>query len=352
VATKLATTGMVNTSSTNWDRSDDELMSELAAGRREALGPVHSRYASLIFGLAARSLDRATAEEITQEVFLTVWQKAATFDPTRGTLRAWVSQITQTRVLNELRRRGRRPRATPGTTGTGSEYLADSEPGPAEAVWHEHRRAAVRAAVDALPPPQREALSLAFLEDLTHEQVADFLKLPLGTTKSRIRSGLKALRGSLAPLVASGLILAGLLTLAGLREHANEAAQRRLGRALGLVTNSEVVPRRLGPAPGINPDSHGNYRGRPGVDLAVLTMSHLAPPSRGYEYRAWASHGGRWTLLGRVQLDNDGRSLLIAEGPDLVTLPDQLQVTLEPVANRADAGSTPAGPPVIRWPAQ
>ncbi len=209
MSTKLATTGMVNTSSTNWDRSDEELMSELAAGRREALGPVHSRYASLIFELAARSLDRATAEEITQEVFLTVWQKAATFDPTRGTLRAWVSQITQTRVLNELRRRGRRPRTTSGTTDAGSEYLADSEPGPAEAVWHEHRRAAVRAAVDALPPPQREALSLAFLEDLTHEQVADFLKLPLGTTKSRIRSGLKALRGSLAPLVASGLILAG-----------------------------------------------------------------------------------------------------------------------------------------------
>ena len=62
-------------------------MSELAAGRREALGPLHGRYASLVFGLAARSLDRATAEEITQEVFLTVWQKAATFDPARGTFR-------------------------------------------------------------------------------------------------------------------------------------------------------------------------------------------------------------------------------------------------------------------------
>ena len=72
------------------DRSDEELMSQLAAGRPEALGPLHGRYASLVFGLAARSLDRATAEEITQEVFLTVWQKAATFDPARGTFRAWV----------------------------------------------------------------------------------------------------------------------------------------------------------------------------------------------------------------------------------------------------------------------
>ena len=341
-----------HTPSTNGDRNDEELMSELAAGRREALGPLHGRYASLVFGLAARSLDRATAEEITQEVFLTVWQKAATFDPARGTFRAWVSHITQTRVINELRRRGRRPRATSESDGKGSENLADSDPGPAEAVWREHRRAAIRAAVDALPPPQREALSLAFLDDLTYEQVADFLNLPVGTAKGRIRSGLKSLRVQLAPLIMVGLILASLLTFAGLREKAQQAALRRQGRALSLVTNSEVVPKRLGAAPGTNPAAHGNYRGRPGWDLAVLTLSYLAPAPEGYEYRAWASHGGRWTLLGQPHLDNDGRSLIIAEGPELATPPDQLQVTLEPVGNRADAGAAPTGPPVVRWPAQ
>ena len=103
------------------------------------------------------------------------------------------------------------------------------------------------------------------------------------------------------------------------------------------------MPRRLGPAPGINPAAHGNYRGLPGVDLAVLTLSYLAPAPRGYEYRAWASHGGRWTLLGRAQLDDDGRSLIIAEGPELATPPDQLQVTLEPVDTRADAGAARPG---------
>ena len=123
-------------------------------------------------------------------------------------------------MLNELRRRGRRPRATSQSHGSGGDHLPDPGPDPAESAWREHRRAVVRAAVEALPAPQREALSLAFLEDLTHEQVAAFLDLPLGTTKSRIRSGLKALRGRLAPLVGAGLILAGLLTVAGLREHA------------------------------------------------------------------------------------------------------------------------------------
>jgi RNA polymerase sigma-70 factor (ECF subfamily) len=254
-------------------------------------------------------------------------------------------------VINELRRRGRRPRTTSDASGAESENLADLDPGPAEAVWREHRRAAVRAAVEALPPPQRDALSLAFLEDLTNEQVATFLNLPLGTTKSRIRSGLKSLRVKLAPLVAVGLILASLLTLAGLREKAHQVILRRLDRALSLVTNSEVVPKRLGAATGINPAAHGNYRGRPGVDLAVLTLSNLPPAPRGYEYRAWASHGGRWTLLGRAQIDNDGRGLMIVEGPELATPPDQLHVTLEPVGNRADARSAPTGPPVIRWPA-
>jgi hypothetical protein len=210
----------------------------------------------------------------------------------------------------------------------------------------------VRAAVETLPAPQREALSLAFLEDLTNEQVADFLNLPLGTAKSRIRSGLKSLRVRLAPLVTAGLILAGLLTVAGLREQAHQAALRRQGRALSLVTNSDVVPRRLGAAPGTDPAAHGNYRGLPGFDLAVLTLSHLPPAPEGYEYRAWASHQGRWTLLGRARVDNDGRSLIIAEGPELTTPPDQLQVTLEPVGNRADGGAAPTGPPVIRWPAQ
>jgi NADH dehydrogenase len=89
----------------------------------------------------------------------------------------------------------------------------------------------------------------------------------------------------------------------------------------------------------------------PGVDLAVLTLSHLEPAPRGHEYRAWASHGGRWSLLGRAQLDNDGRSLMIAEGPELAIPPDQLQVTLEPIGARAGAGAVPTGPPVIRWPA-
>ena len=107
------------------------------------------------------------------------------------------------------------------------------------------------------------------------------------------------------------------------------------------------MPIGSSPVPGMNLEAHGNYRGRLGVDLAVLTLSYLAPTSREYEYRTWASHR---TL--DLWLDNDGRSLLIAEGPELPTRPDQIQVTLNPVGNRGGAGAVPNGPPVVRWPAR
>jgi RNA polymerase sigma-70 factor (ECF subfamily) len=334
---------------TDRDLSDEELMGRLARGRQEALGTLHARYASLVLGLATRSLGPESAEEISQEVFLAVWEHAATFDPARGTFRTWVLQITRMRVINELRRRGRRPRTTSQSSGAGDDPLPDRGPGPDEEACRAHRRDAVRAAVDALPAPQREALSLAFLEDLTHEQVAAFLNVPLGTTKSRIRAGVKTLRTRLAPLVTAGLIV-GWLAVAGLHELDQRNELHRRDRALRLITDSEVVPRPLGPAPGINPASHGNYRGLAGVDLAVLTLSHLDPPPSGSEYRAWAAHQGRWTFLGRVQLEAQGRSQLIAEGPELRSLPDQVLVTIEPIDRHVGAGSEPGGPPVVVWP--
>src|SRR5271165_2457444 len=258
--------------------SDEELMGQLAAGRQDALGPLHGRYASLVFNLAAQTLDRATAEEIVQDVFVAIWRKAGTFDPARGTFRAWILRIAHLRVLNELRRRGLRPRIEPDSEGLHIASVPEPGPGPAEEAWCEHRRGIVRAAVAALPPPQRQALSLAFLEDLTHEQIADFLNLPLGTTKSRIRAGLHTLRAHLSPLLAAGLLVVGLVTFLHLRERS-----RLHYEALRLVTSSDIVPRRMAAnsGPPVQTETHGNYRGRPSVPLAVLTFSHFEPAPSG-----------------------------------------------------------------------
>lgn len=327
--------------------SDEELMSRLAAGSQEALGPLHGRYAPLVFHLAAQSLGRAGAEEIVQDVFLAVWRKAETFDPARGTFRPWVLRIAHLRVLNELRRRGRRPRLEPDAEGLLLGAVPEPGPGPDEQAWRAHRRAIVRAAVESLPPPQRQALSLAFLEDLTHEQIADFLELPLGTAKARIRAGLQSLRGRLAPLFAAGLVVAALLALGLVRDQLHRSTLRQQQAALRLVTSSDVVPLRMTAAPGIPEEIHGNYRGRAGVPMAVITFSRFRPAPEGQVYRVWGLFGGRWRLLGVAHPDERGSDLLITEGAHLTAPPGALQVTLEAADVPAKA---PSGPPVIVWP--
>src|SRR5215470_5259360 len=151
---------------------DEELMRQVAGGSAEALGLLHRRYARLVFGLAVPTLDRAAAEDLVQDVFLAVWRNAGRFDPERGTVRAWILQIAHFRLLNELRRRSRQPEIVPDPEGFVLEAQPAGEPGPAEAASRQRRAAIIQSAFDELPPPQRQAVGLAFLDDLTHEQVA------------------------------------------------------------------------------------------------------------------------------------------------------------------------------------
>jgi RNA polymerase sigma-70 factor (ECF subfamily) len=179
--------------------SEADLMRQVGDGSEEALAVLHRRFAPLIFGLAVQTLDRATAEDLVQEVFLALWRNATRFDPERGTLGAWVRQIAHFRLLNELRRQSRQPAIVPDPEGLVLDGLPARDPGPAEATWQGHCHAVLKSALDDLPPLQRQALGLALVDDLTHEQVAAELGLPLGTAKTRIRAGLVKLRGKLGP---------------------------------------------------------------------------------------------------------------------------------------------------------
>ena len=329
------------------DLSDEQLMREVAAGRDEAMGPLHRRYAGLVYGLAARSLDPAAAEEIAQDVFLAVWQKAGTYDPERGPVRPWLLQITHLRVINELRRRGRRPQLAPDPDGVQLGAIADGAPLPDEEAWRDFRRGAVRAAVAELPPPQREALSLAFFDDLTHEQVAAFLGVPLGTTKTRIRTGMQRLRVTLLPVVAAvTMALAGGLAALGIRFQQQQVALQRQDRALGVVASSDATVVRLTAGPGVNAATHSTYRTRPGADLAIMTFTDFAPVPGGQAYQAWARHDGAWQSLGIVPpLDGTGHALVIVDQPG-AKAPEALKVTLEP----AGGSAAPTGPVVVAWP--
>jgi RNA polymerase sigma factor (sigma-70 family) len=323
---------------------DEDLMRQVAEGSEEALALLHRRFARLIFGLAVRTLDRAAAEDLVQDVFLAVWSNAGQFDPERGTVRAWVLQIAHFRLLNELRRQSRQPEIAPDPDGLMLAGLPGRDPGPLEATWRQHRHAVLTSALDELPPPQREALRLAFLDDLTHEQVAAELGLPLGTAKTRIRVGLQKLRDTLAPRWAALAALC-LLAALGVRYGSERATSARYDRALSMVTASDSVNLRLAPLPGTPEKTHARYRGRPGAGIAVVTLSAFPAAPAAETYQAWARHGGTWTSLGTVEPDAGGSARLIAENPALAALPDGLEVTLEP----GNGSASPSERVIVAW---
>jgi RNA polymerase sigma-70 factor (ECF subfamily) len=322
--------------------SDAQLAAQVAGGSAEALQALHQRYAPLVFHVACKSLDRAAAEEITQDVFTALWTRAASFDPDRGAMKAWLLQIAHHRIVNELRTRSRRPRAE-GGAGRVDELLAH-DAAPDEAVWREYQRAAIREAVQALPPAQRQALSLAYFQELSHEEVARSLQVPLGTAKTRIRAGLKALGGRLSGLVAVALLLAAGGSALYFRRRAG-----RENRALAMLTSSHAQTLRLlPPAYRGDPEQapHLAYRAEPGVPLAVITLARFAPAPAGRHYELWALHGGVWVDLGAVAPDAEGRARTILEGPRLSAWPDALRLTAE--ADGAEALAP--GAAVAAWP--
>ena len=319
-------------------------MRDLRRGQEDSLGPLYGRYASLVFQIAVQSLDRAVAEELVQEVFLTVWRGASSFDETQGAFRPWLLRLTHWKILNELRRRRRRPATSHDEDDEPLQAVVDNGPGPEERAWQHEHETILKSALAALPPKQRQAIALAFLEDMTHEQVAQALDVPLGTAKTRIRSGLQLLRTHLAPMAASLLGLA--LAVVGFRYVQDQIALDRDARAVRLLSTSELVPLRLTPATSSVPaGAHANYRWRPGNDLAVLSTELLPPAPARNTYEAWVRHGDQWTSLGTFAPDADGVAQLIAESPVLATPPDAVEITLEP----SSGSQSPTGAPVLMW---
>ncbi|MBV9582225.1 MAG: sigma-70 family RNA polymerase sigma factor [Chloroflexi bacterium] len=186
----------------NWVKTapvpDEELVRRLAGGLGEPLESLHARYGSFLTTVATRAVDRPAAEEIVQDVFLTVWQHADRFDTRRGSFRNWVLQITRRRILNELRRRRSRLIPEMDPDGRLLETLTDATPELADRVVVDERRSAVRVALHILSQSERQAITLAFFNELTHEEVACATSVPLGTTKTRIRRGLMKLRVELS----------------------------------------------------------------------------------------------------------------------------------------------------------
>jgi RNA polymerase sigma-70 factor (ECF subfamily) len=316
------------------------LAARIAAGEEAALQELHQRYAPLVFHVACRALDRAAAEEVTQDVFLAVWRKAADFDPERGTLKTWLLGIARNRILDELRARSRRP----VTDGFGLEdplAFTAPDPLPDELAWHAFRRRAIAEALSALPEPQARALRLAFFAELSQERVAELLAIPLGTAKTRIRAGLRGMSSRLAVLVAGFLLLLAAPGLWLLRRGPAD-------RAVDLLANSSLRVLKLlppGAAGGVENGLHAAWRGIPGRDTVVLTLTHFPAPPRGSRYLLWVRQGADLAAVALPAPDGAGKALVVLDGAlPRRGWPTELVITLEP-----GRPQTPNGPVVARW---
>lgn len=175
-------------------RGDAEarIVARLAAGDMDAAAELYDRYAGQVFGLARRILrNDGDAEEVVQDVFSQAWRTAHAFASARGTVGGWLLVMARTRAIDRLRARQSRP----DTTGEPyAETLRAPGISPVDQVLSDEQADRIRAALVALPDPQRQALELAYYEGLTQSEIADRLTEPLGTVKTRMRTALATLR--------------------------------------------------------------------------------------------------------------------------------------------------------------
>jgi len=164
--------------------SDAELLARVGERDREAFEILYGRYVRPVFGLALRRLgDRGHAEDAVQEAFTAIWRSASTYRPERGAAGGWLYTVARNAIVDRLRRNG------PSVDAELPE-LASAEPGPAEqaensdVAWRVHR------AMEELQPREREVIELAYWSGMSQSEVAEYLHLPLGTVKTRTRSGL------------------------------------------------------------------------------------------------------------------------------------------------------------------
>ncbi len=196
--------------------TDATLVRAVAAGSHDALAALYDRHADAIFASASRlTSDRGMAEEVVQETFLALWDRAETFDPSVGSLPAWLHTIARNRTVDRLRAAGRRPNLIPlssaasGGSG-GDEADADTlerimaggvlvagavpPPSPERELALRELRAALQSAVAGMPEPERVVIVLAYGDGLSQSEIADRLGWPLGTVKTRTRRALRHLR--------------------------------------------------------------------------------------------------------------------------------------------------------------
>ena len=195
---------------------DAALVRDVAAGSEAALASLYDRHADAVYAAACRlTSDRQVAEEVVQETFLALWNRAELFDPAAGSLAAWIHTIARNRTVDRLRAAGRRPNLVPLSAAAGPDEHdtaalerlvsygrvlggAHLGQGPEGALESAELRATLQDALATMPDHERTVIVLAYREELSQSEIAARLGWPLGTVKTRTRRALLRLREILA----------------------------------------------------------------------------------------------------------------------------------------------------------
>lgn len=177
--------------------ADRAILDRVAAGDQSALAALYDRHGRSVYSLACRIVtDRADAEDVVQDVFTQAWRQASRYDHRRATVAGWLLMMTRARAIDRVRARSARP-ATSSAADTSLPELPDPGPGiEAEAITTQSAER-LRQALGELPDAQRRAIELAYYEGLTQADIAETMKEPLGTVKTRMRLALQKLRAAL-----------------------------------------------------------------------------------------------------------------------------------------------------------
>lgn len=178
--------------------ADEELMPLVGAKDPEAFEVLYDRHGGVAYSLAYRMVgERAAAEEVTQEAFISIWRSGARFDQTRGSVRSWLLSVVRNRAIDALRARAGK---APSLDFDDDAILAQrpaQERTEEEAIAHE-TASELRGALGALPGEQSQVIELAYFGGFTQSEIARMLGIPLGTVKGRMRIGLEKIRCQIA----------------------------------------------------------------------------------------------------------------------------------------------------------
>ena len=175
------------------------LLAKVALGDQEAFADLYRQSSSHLYGVAVRILrEGSAAEEVLQEAFVSVWHHAGSYVAAKSQPLTWLSAIVRNRCLDQLRRRELDTVTMTTDDDDGKEFdLPSGDPTPVETLLAGAEAQSVRDCVDALDAGQKQAIALAFYQGLSHAELADHLRQPLGTVKSWVRRGLERLKGCL-----------------------------------------------------------------------------------------------------------------------------------------------------------